>query len=252
MESLVTGSSAVDDYLAGLAGLLVRLRGEQGASIDRAGALVARSLAADGLLRVFGSGHSHMLAEELFYRAGGLAAVDPILIDRLMLHVAAVESTTLERTPGLGMELYDTLGVGENDVFLLITNSGGNAVAIDLATRARDSGIPVIAIISTRHARSGSALRGGTSALEELADVVIDNLGEPGDASVTLAGLEQRMGPTSSVLGAAIVNGIALSAASHLLDAGAVPDVFSSSNMAGGDAANAVLIERFHGRVRAL
>jgi uncharacterized phosphosugar-binding protein len=252
MESLVTGSSAVDDYLAGLAGLLVRLRGEHGAAIDRAGAMVARSLAADGLLRVFGSGHSHMLAEELFYRAGGLAAVDPILIDRLMLHVAAVESTTLERTPGLGLELYDTLGVGENDVFLLITNSGGNAVAIDLATRARDNGIPVIAIISTRHAHSGSALRGGVSALEELADVVIDNLGEPGDASVALTGLEQRMGPTSSVLGAAIVNGIALSAASHLLNAGAVPDVFSSSNMAGGDAANAALIERFQGRVRAL
>ena len=67
-------------FLAHAASLLARLADEQAEPLTAAGSAVARTLTRDGLVHIFGSGHSHMLALEAFYRAGGLAAVDPLLV----------------------------------------------------------------------------------------------------------------------------------------------------------------------------
>ena len=112
--------------------------------------------------------------------------------------------------------------------------------------------MPVIVILSLNHANSQGSFRGGSSKLAELADVVIDNGGVAGDAAVTVPGVPVPVGPTSTVVGAAIVNAIAVRAVATAAASGAQPAVFSSSNMAGGDAHNQALFDRYMPRVRSL
>ena len=244
--------SPATDHLLHTARLLTRLADEQGDAIRAAAELVARTLSADGLVHVFGSGHSHLLALEGFYRAGGLAAIDPVLLESLMLHGNAALSTVIERSEGLGADILADLDPGAHDCLIVISNSGGNRVAVDMAEAARDRGLAVIAIVSGAHAGSPRALHAGKRDLVAVADVVIDNLGAEGDASTTVPGIPTRMGPTSTSVGAAIIHAISMEAAARAAARGMPPAVFTSSNVAGGDERNAEIVARYRGRVRSL
>jgi uncharacterized phosphosugar-binding protein len=189
-----------------------------------------------------------MLAEELFYRAGGLVRVKPILFEGLMLHAGAELSTSLERLPGVAAALLEQHPIAPGDVLIVASNSGGNAVVREMASLAHGRGIPVIAIVSRAHASSGSARAAGDTNLQEVADVVIDNGGAPGDAAVVIDGFAQRVGPTSTVVGAAALNAIVAEAAERLVARGIEPDVFLSSNVEGGDDVNARLLHGGDGR----
>lgn len=225
---------------------------DQAEAIRAASSAVADTLVADGLLHVFGTGHSHLLAEELFYRAGGLAAVNPVLIEGLLLHAGAELSTSMERTAGLGRVVFDRLGATPADTLLVASNSGSNVIARELVECARERGMRTIAIVSRAHATSRASRVPGAPRVDELADIVIDNLGRPGDAAVEIEGVGLPMGPTSTVLGAAIVNAIAMTAARLAAARGVPPAVFTSSNVAGGDERNRAALERYRARVRSL
>jgi uncharacterized phosphosugar-binding protein len=235
-------------YLTEASRLLGRLAGDEWASISAAAGLVADALARGGSVHAFGTGHSHMLAEELFYRAGGLVRVKPILFEGLMLHAGAELSTSLERLPGVAAALLEQHPIAPGDVLIVASNSGGNAVVREMAGLARARGIPVIAIVSRAHASSGSARAAGATNLQDVADVVIDNGGAPGDAAVAIDGFAQRVGPTSTVVGAAALNAIVAEAAERLVAQGIEPDVFLSSNVEGGDDVNARLLPGGDGR----
>jgi len=235
--------SAGRRYLATTSDLLQRLVDQEWPNIAAAAELVAAPLERNGTIHAFGSGHSHILAEELFYRAGGLVRVRPILFDGLMLHVSARLSTSLERMPGLAAALLDDHPIAAGDVLIVASNSGRTAVASELAVAARHGGASVIAITSLRHATSAAARASDAVPLHEVADVVIDNGGWVGDAAVQIDGFDQRVGPTSTVVGAAIVNAIAAEATERLVARGIVPGVYTSSNIEGGDAANAPFLE---------
>jgi uncharacterized phosphosugar-binding protein len=235
-------------YLAEASRLLERLAGDEWASLSAAAGLVADSLARGGSVHAFGTGHSHMLAEELFYRAGGLVRVKPILFEGLMLHAGAELSTSLERLPGVAAALLEQHPIAPGDVLVVASNSGGNEVVREMASLARARGIPVIAIVSRAHASSGSARAAGATNLQDVADVVIDNGGAPGDAAVAIDGFAQRVGPTSTVVGAAALNAIVAEAAERLVAQGIEPDVFLSSNVEGGDDVNARLLHGEDGR----
>jgi uncharacterized phosphosugar-binding protein len=235
-------------YLAEASRLVERLAGDEWASLSAAAGLVADALARGGSVHAFGTGHSHMLAEELFYRAGGLVRVKPILFEGLMLHAGAQLSTSLERLPGVAAALLEHHPIAAGDVLIVASNSGGNAVVREMAGLAHARGIPVIAIVSRAHASSGSARAAGDTNLQDVADVVIDNGGAPGDAAVAIDGFAQRVGPTSTVVGAAALNAIVAEAAERLVAQGIQPDVFLSSNVEGGDDVNARLLHAGDGR----
>lgn len=235
--------SAGRRYLEHLSRLIDRVAAEEWASISVAARLVADALAAGRGIHAFGSGHSHMLAEEMFYRAGGLVDVRPILFEGLMLHADAPLSTNLERLPGLAAVILDGHGVESGDVLFVFSNSGRNAVTIELAEAAMSRGLSVIAITSRRHSES-IAPRGSDHRLFEIADVVVDNGGEPGDAAIRVTGFDRAVAPTSTAVGAAIVNAIVAEAVALTVDAGVIPRVFASSNTDDGDAINALLLEQ--------
>ncbi len=236
--------SAGNRYLRAVSQLISRLSTEEWPNLLAAATLVADSVGSGGTIHVFGSGHSHMMAEELFYRAGGLVKVSPILFDGLMLHSSAPLSTSLERIPGLAEALAQDHPIAQNDVLIVASNSGGNTVVAELATLVRDGGTPVIAVTSIAHATSAQARAKGHRRLHEIADVVLDNGGVVGDAAVDIAGFPRRVAPTSTVVGAAILNAVVAEAVEIMVGRGIIPDVFLSSNTSGGDVVNAPFLAR--------
>ena len=244
--------SGADDYLGQVSAMIERLQDEQLEPIREAGRLVAEVLRADRLVHVFGTGHSHMLAEEGLYRAGGLAPVNAILESGLMLHEGAAVSTRLEKLPGYSPIVADKYGFEEGDLLVVVSNSGVNAAPVEIALLAREAGLQVLAISSVAYSKSVEPKSGVSARLYEVADLTLDNLGEPGDAVVEVDGAGLKVGPTSTVIGAALLNAVFVEATCTLAEEGVEPPVYRSSNMPGAPEHNRRLVERFRGRIRHL
>jgi uncharacterized phosphosugar-binding protein len=250
-------ASGAARYLRNAAAVLDGILAAELRSIRAAAELCASAITGGGLIHVLGTGHSHILAEELFYRAGGLAAVNPIFVDRLMLHVSAFESTRLERLAATGDAVLSELTLAEGDAMIVASNSGGNAVCDTVAAGARRARVHVIAVVSRAHAAAAAHETAagdgdGTGGLLDVADVVIDNHGAVGDASIAVPGVPNLVGPTSTVAGAAIVNAIAVETAQLLATRGASVGVLASSNVVGGNEHNEAVLAPYRERVRSL
>lgn len=244
--------SGAGSYLRTVGGMVQRLQSEQMESIREAGRLVADVLRADRLVHVFGTGHSHMLAEEGLYRAGGLAPVNAILESGLMLHEGAAASTRLEKLLGYSSIVAEKYGFAEGDLLIVVSNSGVNAVPVEMAMRAREAGLQVLAVCSMAYSKAAELKAGVPARLYEIADLTLDNLGTPGDAEVEVDGIGLKVGPTSTVIGAALLNAVFVEAACALAAEGTEPPVYRSGNMPGATDHNRQLIERFEGRIRHL
>ena len=232
-------------YLLSAQELLGRVAITQRESVAQCVKLFTEALASGKMIHTFGTGHSHLLAEEIFYRAGGLAAIYPILDERLMLHKEVVKGSQNERLPGLAQELVDKHPIANGDVVIVISNSGGNQVTIDLVKLAQSLGAKVIAVTSINHATSKSARSSAAEKIHQLADVVLDNSGVVGDASVRVAGSPMSAGPTSTVIGGALLQSVVVGTVAECLKRGIEPEIFLSSNLAGGDENNAAIFDKY-------
>jgi len=220
---------------------------QQLAAIDRAAAAFVETIEAGGLIYLFGTGHSHMLAEEGHYRAGGLAPVCPVLHSSLMLHEGAVVSTRLERTNGLGSAVLSRYRPTPMDVLVVFSNSGVNTVPVETALAARDIGMKVIAVIAQEYAAQVPAGPSGKK-LADIADIVLDNHGVAGDALVQLENTELRVGPLSTIAGAFILNAVLTEAVWRINAKGVMPPIYISANMPGASEHNVALIEQYRTR----
>ncbi|MBN9311348.1 sugar isomerase domain-containing protein, partial [Devosia sp.] len=200
---------------------------------------------------VAGSGHSHLLAEEVFYRAGGIAAAQAILDPDLMLHLGAERSTLLEREEGRAERALADYPVGPGDVVFIASNSGRNAYPIEMALAAKARGALTIAITSMRHATAITSRHGSGKLLYQVTDLVLDNGGEYGDAALVV-GHDRRMGPTSTIAGVFILNAVLAEAVDKLAGIGVDVDVYQSANMQGAEAAAQEMIRRWQARIRGL
>ncbi|MGW1343359.1 sugar isomerase domain-containing protein [Kribbella sp. NPDC002412] len=179
---------------------------------------------------VFGTGHSHLIAEELYGRAGGLADVRAVLEPGLMLHEGLLKSSLLERLPGLADVLLQTNDIGAGDVVLIASNSGRNAVPVEFAVGARAKGAKVIALTSLAHSTAVGSRAPGGQRLFEVADVVIDNCGEPGDALIEVEGSPEPTGATSTLVGALLAQALTVEIVTQLTTRGDSPNVLRSLN----------------------
>ena len=236
-------------YLKNLYTLLEKLENTQEQTIDLVAAVCADSIAKGGLLYFFGTGHSHMIAEEPFYRAGGLACVYPILETDLMLHEGASKSSGYERLEGLGNLVVSNAGLGKGDVLFIASNSGRNCAVIDAAMEAKKRGAITVAITSMNHTTQVASRHSSGLNLYQVCDYVLDNGGELGDASVELDGLGQKIAPTSSVMDITLVNLILVNTVELLLKKGIKPPVFMSANTDAGDEANRDVLKTYTARI---
>ena len=216
-------------------------------NIQKAAELVTESCVKGGRLYVFGSGHSHMIAEELYQRAGGLALVHGILPGELMLHEMTGKSTLIERMEGYAEALVELHKVDEKDTMLVISNSGRNAVPVEMCLAAKAKGAKVIALTSMRHSSGCTSRHSSGKKMYEIADVTIDNGAASGDAEFYVDGLDVPMGPVSTITGVTIAEALSCQVAANLVKLGIEPPVFRSSNVDGGDAYNKWMFEKYYG-----
>jgi uncharacterized phosphosugar-binding protein len=231
--------------------LLVEAERTNAETIAICAAKLTDSLAQGGVLHAFGTGHSHVLAEELFHRAGGLVPVNALLDARLMLHEGTMAATLTERLPGYAEAILSRYSLLPGEVMIVASNSGRNAVTIDMALAAREKGLTVIALTSVTHSASQSSRHPSGKRLFEVADHVLDNCGVIGDAALTLPGLDAQIGATSTVIGCALVQSLVFATAELLQARGIEPPILMSSNVgaAEADARNDRLIEQYRGRI---
>ncbi|RLL75975.1 sugar isomerase domain-containing protein [Ochrobactrum soli] len=237
-------TAITDRYFNDLIARLASLRDRLAEPMEKAADLIATAARADRRVYVFGTGHSHMMAEELHYRAGGLAITVPILCGAIMLQDGAVASSHFERIEGAVLPILDRYGIQEGDVLIVVSNSGVNAAPIEAARYAREKGAAVIAVTSVTYS---SAIAKGRTQLLSLADVVLDNDAPAGDAVLEVEGSALKVGPVSTALGVTILNAIFADVASRLVDDGSAP-IYLSANMPGSGDVNRELVARYRDR----
>lgn len=245
-------TTLIDEYCDNITGILKKLVATQRNVLATAQDWIAEALAQGGLVYVTGSGHSHMIAEEVFYRAGGAAAVQAILDPALMLHQGAQRSTVLERLEGYAEIVLEDYPIGPKDVLFVASNSGRNAFPIEAALFARDRGAKVIAITSADHAARVTSRHQSGKMLADVADLVIDNQAPYGDACLAIPDSDKRMGSTSTISGAFIVNALMAEAVATLSRRGIPVDVYRSANSSGEAKEMTDIIARWRPRIRGL
>ncbi len=225
----------VSAYLATLHVTLKRIRREEIATV---GALWAEALERGGIIHAFGTGHSGLLAQEVFYRAGGLVAVNPILDPRLGFERGAIESTTFERSITAAEELARQANFQRGDAGCVISNSGRNALPVEMALRMRHAGMKVVALTNLEQSRAAASRHPSGLRLFEVADAVLDNCCPVGDAAIRVPGIEAPMGPLSTIVGAALLHASFIDAAHRLAERKKPPAVFVSANVNQGEIQN--------------
>jgi uncharacterized phosphosugar-binding protein len=237
-------TAVTDAYFSNLIGRLEALKKSLAEPMEKAAAVILDAARHDKRVYVFGTGHSHMLAEEVHYRAGGLAFTVPVLIGSAMLHEGAVISSVYERTQGLVRPVLERYGMQPGDVIIIASNSGVNAAPIEAADYGREIGAKVIAVTSVAYS---SAIANGRRRLVDIADVVLDNGLPPGDAVLDLAGSGLKVGPVSTAVGTTVLNAIFAEVASALSKSGDAP-VYLSANMPGAAEVNQRLVKKYRPR----
>ena len=210
--------------------IVKRIEETQGDAIELAATHMGEAFLNHKKLFVSGSGHSHTFTEEMYGRAGGLAFVVPILTTELTMTDHPTKSSYIERLDGYASILGELYHIGAGDVVVIASNSGRNAYPVELALYARERGATTIAITSVSHSSQTSSRAASGKKLMEVADVVIDNCGELGDACLDVPGVATRMMPTSSIANAFIAQALSVLTAAHIAQRGVEPPVFESLN----------------------
>jgi uncharacterized phosphosugar-binding protein len=236
-------SQSAEKYLEAASGILDRIASTQIEAIERAAGICASAIASDGLVHCFGTGHSRIPVEELFPRHGSFPGFHPIVELSLTHHTQVVgangqrQAMWLERVEGFGEVILRNFNFGPDDVMMVFSNSGVNGVVIDVALGAKARGMPVVAVVSLDHCLNTIPKHSSGKRLPDIADITIDNCSPAGDAMVAIDGLEDPIGPGSTIGYAAVVNALKSQVAENLVALGKPPLVLSSSFFIGDAAA---------------
>ncbi|MBN1562727.1 MAG: SIS domain-containing protein [Anaerolineae bacterium] len=230
----------IDHYFSLAIDLLQTVQRESGPAIRAAAVMVADALADDKDVLLYGSGHSTLIAQDAAGRAGGLV---PFLAMEDVAHGDA------ERLEGMAQVIAGRYELRAGSVMILISNSGINPVPVEMAMLCKAAGLSVIAITALAHSQAVASRHSSGKKLYELADIVINTHGIPGDARLDLPGGNFKSGATSTLVGVSIVQSMTVQAAALLSERGIDPPVFISANLPQGDAHNKAIIKRYRSRL---
>lgn len=242
------------DFLAQTTSRLERIAAlaDEG-GLDRATTLLADSIAAGGIVHVFGTGHSEAFAMEVAGRAGGLIPTNRIALRDLVLRGgedrSLLGSSLLERDPQIAEKLWALVPASPQDVIVIASNSGVNGSIVGFALQAKEHGHPVIAVTSLQHTAAVEPKHPSGQRLSEIADVVIDNLAPFGDSTMELED-GTGVGAVSSLTAAFIAQRITIGVAEAMRQRGKTPPVYISANIPGGDTHNSALENLYGERIR--
>ena len=248
----------IEAYRDGVCGLIRKIA-EEHRTIERAAAVMADAVAADSMIHVIGpGGHSNIAVEEVLWRAGGLAHINPILDAGTNLIHGAKRSNVVERTPGYARSVLDSyrVGRGENEVMIIVNAYGINSMTIDTALECKNRGVFTIGVTSKSFCDlvpPGAPARhpSGKNLYQEV-DIFIDNHLPVGDSIITIDGFPQTTGSTSTFCNCFVMNCLIIETVKILVNRGLTPPVYMSANMPEGDRHNKALEDKYYGVIRHL
>ncbi|MGW3422613.1 SIS domain-containing protein [Streptomyces phaeochromogenes] len=232
-------------------GLLQRVRDEEAGAVEAAGTLIADTVADGGRLFAFGAGHSSLAAQDLVYRAGGLALMNLLAVPGAVGVdvVPATLGSALERVDGLASAVLDTSPARSGDVLVIVSLSGRNALPVEMAMHARDLGLKVIGVTSVAYASETKSRHTSGTYLKDHCDVVLDSKVATGDAELTLDSVPAPFAPASTVVTSALLQAVMATAAGTLADRGIEPPLLRSGNVDGGHEWNGRVFEEYGDRI---
>lgn len=220
----------------------------QAEAIQKAAQWMAETIINDKIIHTFGTGHSHMIGLELFTRAGGLANVNAMLDSTVLSFEGARRGAEIERVPGLATVIWDTYQIESADLMIVISNSGRNAMPIEMAMKAKSEGLKTIGITSLTQSSTYPSRHPSGKKLMDVVDLVMDNKVPSGDVTLDIGGY--RTGPASTISGVLLVNTIMTEACKIAYQAGIKLPLYHSQNIDGYS--NEALYGKFEGRVKHL
>ncbi|MCT1902055.1 SIS domain-containing protein [Oceanobacillus sojae] len=239
----------IHQYFNQITDLLKTVEKEEKKAMADAAQKVAEAIQNGGIIHLFGCGHSHILTEEVYYRAGGLVSIHPIFHEPLMLHEGAVRSSDLERKNDYAKVFMEEQDIRPEDIVIILSTSGRNPVPVDAAKMAKDKGAFVIGITSIAYSSSQPSRHDSGEYLYDAVDLVIDNHAPIGDALLSHEKVKIKFSPSSTVIGAAILNAVFAASIKQMAENNYEPPIFLSGNLEGSDEHNQVLIDRYRERV---
>lgn len=238
----------MSEYFRELQAALTDLETSNQEAMNQAIAAFAQAIVDDKMIQVLGTGHSHMVGLEGFIRAGGLGNINAILDSTVLTSDGALRGSALEKLEGLADVLWEDQNIQPQDVVVVISNSGRNALPIEFAQRAKKEGHTVIAITSVQQSSQYPSRHSSGLKLMDIADVVLDNRVPPGDGLCEVNG--KVTGAFSSIAGMTLINNICVEAQKSALSQGVTPLIFSSQNVDGFD--NDYVYQHFAGRLKCM
>ncbi len=238
----------LSEYFSAITKVLNLIEKQERQNIDKAANVLTDVVESGNIIHVFGCGHSHMMAEEMFYRAGGIAAVRPIFVEELMLHQGGSKASEYERMNGYATTFMDQQDIRSGDVVIVVSNSGRNPVPVDVARISAQQGAFVIAMTSLAASEQEPSRHNEGLYLKDVADLILDNHIEHGDSAFSIEN-SFSYGPLSSVVGMALLDGIVAKVIDQLIRRGVEPPVFQSGNIDGTDLHNKKLIDTYKQRI---
>jgi uncharacterized phosphosugar-binding protein len=245
-------------FLDAASDLLTRIEETQAAALEEASRLCADAIGSGGLVHLFGSGHSRIPVEELFPRYGSYPGFNPIVELSLTFHSQVVgangqrQAMFIERVEGLADTILANFELSPPDAMIVFSVSGLTAVPIEMAQGARRHGLPVVAVTSVAQSLAGSPAHSSGTRLLDHADVVVDLCTPIGDAMLSVDGLEQPVGPGSTIAAVSIANEIKSQTAALLVERGAMPPVLTSAALVGSERSRQLFDEAYAEHARRL
>jgi len=247
----MSDSKPAGQFFDAAIGLLQRVRDEEAPNIEAAGVLLADTVASGGRLFAFGAGHSSLAAQDVVYRAGGLALMNLLAVPGVVGVdvMPATLGSALERVDGLASAVLDSSPLRAGDALVIISLSGRNALPVEMAMNARALGIKVIGVTSVAYASETTSRHLSGTYLKDHCDIVLDSKIAIGDAELTLDTIPAPFAPASTVVTSALLQAVMATAASSLADRGIEPPLLRSGNVDGGHEWNGQLFEKYGERI---
>ncbi|RVU21395.1 sugar isomerase domain-containing protein [Streptomyces antnestii] len=247
----MSDSKLAGQYLDAAIGLLRRVRDEESRNIAAAGTLLADTVADGGRLFAFGAGHSSLAAQDVVYRAGGLALMNLLSVPGVVGVdvMPATLGSALERVDGLAGAVLDTSPARAGDALVIISLSGRNPLPVEMAMNARALGLRVIGVTSVAYAQETKSRHVSGTFLKDHCDIVLDSKIEVGDAELTHETVDAPFGPASTLVASALMQAMMATAAAELADRGIQPPLLRSGNVDGGHEWNGRVFAEYGDRI---
>ncbi|MBS7607390.1 MAG: SIS domain-containing protein [Candidatus Bathyarchaeia archaeon] len=242
----------IENFKGKIFELIERICLEESENILSASKIIAECIKRGNFVYAFGAGHSMALALDIFYRAGGLPQIYPILDLSLSAYNGALKSTSLERILGYAKALLEYYDLKDGSALIIISNSGNRTVPVEAGMEAKRRGAKVIAITSKEYSRSLPAENPFGKKLYEVSDVTIDNKMPPGDAVIEIEGLPTKVAAISTIINSFILQSLTIATVNELLQEGVIPKIWMSAHLPGGEEANKAIIAEYFDRIKPL